>query len=244
MKVLIIEDESRAANHLKRLINSIDGSIEIVETIESVVDALRYLREKPTIDLILSDIQLVDGLSFDIYKQVQVSCPIIFTTAYDQYAIEAFNTNGIDYLLKPIEEKRLKKAFDKVQQFMPNQSMLQIQKMLQSSVDKSFKSRFMVKAGDRIKTIAIEDVAAFYSQDKGTYLLNNNERSYAIDYALDELAGLVNPQLFFKVNRKFIVSINSCTNMLAFTNSRLKITISGHHEPVIVARETIDLNMY
>lgn len=239
MKVLIIEDETRAANHLVRLLELNEPHIEIVDIIESVSEAISFLTNAPVVDLIISDIQLADGLSFDIYEQVKIECPIIFTTAYDQYAIDAFNTNGIDYLLKPIEEKRLKQAFEKVQQFTPNQSMQLIQQMLLNKSESQHKARFMVKAGDRIKTVAIEDIEAFYSQDKATFIFTENERSYAVDYSLDEIINLINPTNFFKVNRKFIVSIKACTNILAWSNSRLKLTISGLDEPIIVAREKV-----
>lgn len=239
MKVLIIEDETRAANHLSRLLNKLDPNFELIATFESIKESIAYLKDNQPIDLIFSDIQLSDGLSFEIYKQVNLNCPIIFTTAYDQYAIEAFNTNGIDYLLKPIEEERLNQAIEKAKQLAPKINLEQLLNLNLNQKQSSFKSRFMVKAGDRIKSIPIEDVSAFYSQDKATFLLTTGQRSYAVDYSLDELSNLIDPSNFFKTNRKVLVSIEACQSILAWSNSRLKITIPGIEEPVIVAREKV-----
>lgn len=239
MKALIIEDETRAASHLKRTLQEVDHTIEPVAVLESIADSISYLQSNPTLDLIFSDIQLSDGLSFEIFKQVEVNCPIIFTTAYDQYAIEAFNTNGIDYLLKPIEEDRLRQALQKVKQLAPKINLEQLLSLKFSQEQNNYKSRFMVKAGDRIKSVPIEEIAAFYSQDKATYLLSKNEHSYAVDYSLEELAHSIDPNKYFRTNRKVMVSIEACSSILAWSNSRLKITIAGLEEPVIVAREKV-----
>lgn len=237
MNVLIIEDESRAANHLERLIKLVGPEMIILDKIETVRDAIIFLKKKQNISLIFSDVQLADGLSFDIFKKVKVTCPIIFTTAYDQYAIEAFKTNGIDYLLKPIEEKRLTQAIEKAKQFS---SKIDIENLLNISEKRAKKSRFLVKVGDKIKSIPINEIGAFYSFEKGTYLFTKSKRSYPIDYALDELIGLLDEDNYFKINRKFIVSIEVCTQILSWSNSRLKLTIDGFEgEPIIVAREKV-----
>jgi len=240
MKVLIIEDEKRAANHLERLLNQVSPDVEVLHRLESVRDAVLFLSARPKIDLIFSDIQLADGLSFEIYKQVEVGCPIIFTTAYDQYAIEAFKTNGIDYLLKPVEEDRLKQAIDKARQFVPGLQLEKLMAMQQPADEKSYKSRFMVKVGDKIRTVPVEEIQVFYSQDKATFILTNDKRNYCIDYPLDQLEQLVNPQSFFRINRKYIVGIDACTDMLAWSNSRLRLKVDGLDEPdLIVARERV-----
>ena len=241
MNVIILEDEARAANHLARLIAKTAPDMKIVARLESVRDALKFLRENSNIDLIFSDIQLADGLSFELFRQVSVKCPIIFTTAYDHYAIEAFKTNGIDYLLKPIEEERLQKAIEKVKQFTP---ALALEKFLAlanaTSTNKSYKSRFMVKVGDKIKSIPIEEILAFYSLEKATYIHTTANRNYCIDYALDQLEEILDPALCFKINRKYIVSIRACTNILAWTNSRLRLKIEGiDDQDIIVARERV-----
>lgn len=239
MKILIIEDEARAANHLIRLLQKIDASLKPMAIIESVAESIAFLKEVQSIDLIISDIQLSDGLSFEIYKQINIACPIIFTTAYDQYAIKAFDTNGIDYLLKPIEEERLHQAIEKVKKLAPKIDIQQLLNLNLNQKQQVFKSRFMIKAGDRIKSIPSDEIKAFYSQDKATFLLTKNERSYAIDYSLDELLAMIDTSIYFKTNRKTIVSIDAFDSILAWSNSRLKLSIKGLDEPVIVAREKV-----
>ena len=166
MNVIILEDEARASNHLARLIAKTAPDMKIAASLESVRDAVPFLRTNTNIGLIFSDVQLADGLSFEIFQQIPVKCPIIFTTAYDQYAIEAFKTNGIDYLLKPIEEDRLLKAIEKVRQFTPVLSLEEILAVANASSARTFKSRFIVKVGDKIKSIPIEEILAFYSLEK------------------------------------------------------------------------------
>jgi len=240
MNVIILEDEARAANHLARLIAKIAPDMKIVARLESVRDAVTFLHTSTDIDLIFSDIQLADGLSFELFRQVSVKCPIIFTTAYDHYAIEAFKTNGIDYLLKPIEEERLHKAIEKVKQFAPSLALEKILALTSASTNKTYKSRFMVKVGDKIKSIPIEEILAFYSLEKATFIQTTGNRSYCIDYALDQLEALLDPTIFFRINRKYIVSMQACTNILAWTNSRLRLKIEGiNDQDIIVARERV-----
>ena len=240
MKVLIIEDEARAANHLERLLKKVAPEMEVIARIESVRDAVTFLSGKPEIGLIFSDIQLADGLSFEIYKKVKVDCPIIFTTAWDHYAIEAFNTNGIDYLLKPIEEERLIKAIEKARQFSPMPLLEKLLAMAGARPPKSYKSRFLVKVGEKIKSIPVEEIRAFYSLEKATYLFTNEKRSYCIDFALDQLETILDPETFFRISRKFIVTLDACTNITAWSNSRLKLRIEGlEDQEIIVARERV-----
>lgn len=240
MNILIIEDEARAANHLERLIHKVAPDMHILDKIETIRDAITFLQNRSDISLIFSDIQLADGLSFEIYKQINVNCPIVFTTAYDQYAIEAFTTNGIDYLLKPIEEDRLLQAIQKVKQFSANNQLKNLLTLVNQIQKKEYKLRFMVKVGDKIKSISTSNIKAFYSFDKATFLHTNSNRSYALDYTLDEIADLVDPQVFFKINRKYIVSIAACQHIIAWTNSRLKLTVEGIDDPqIIVAREKV-----
>ena len=205
MKILIIEDETRAANRLQKLVLEIDPSIEIVQITDSIVESVAFLNEQK-VDLILSDIQLADGLSFEIYKQVKINCPIIFTTAYDQYAISAFETKGIDYILKPIEKSRLEQSFNKFKDLNTKQDIDidALKSLISKNQEVSYKKRFMIKVGDKIKSIPTEEINAFYSLQKGTYLLTNSGRNYVVDYALEEVIQLLNPNKFFKINRKKI----------------------------------------
>ncbi|NTW23791.1 MAG: response regulator transcription factor [Lentimicrobium sp.] len=240
MRILIIEDEVRAANHLERLLKKIAPEMEVLARLESVRESVEFLNRVRDPDLIFSDIQLADGLSFEIYAKVKVSCPIIFTTAWDQYAIQAFNTNGIDYLLKPVEEDRLMKAIEKARQFSPMPMLEKILAMAGSLPAKSYKSRFLIKVGEKIKTIPIEEIVAFYSLEKATYLHTTGKRSYCIDFALDHLETIVNPDLFFRISRKYLVSLGACTNITAWSNSRLKLNIEGiEDQEIIVARERV-----
>jgi len=239
MKVIILEDENRAANHLERLLSKVAPDMVVIAKLESVRDGVKYLQNNPEPDLIFSDIQLADGLSFEIYNQVAVHCPIIFTTAYDHYALEAFKTNGIDYLLKPIEEERLKQSIEKAKHFSPGLVLEKILSISRSTSAKPYKSRFMVKVGDKIKTIPVEEIMVFYSQ-KASFILTADKRTYCIDYALDQLEPLLDPETYFRINRKYIVSINACTNILAWSNSRLRLKIEGTDDPdIIVARERV-----
>lgn len=240
MKVIILEDENRAVNHLKRLIHQVAPDIEVIAVFDTVREAVSYLEEEPALDLIFSDVQLADGLSFEIFSKVAVNCPIIFTTAYDTYAIEAFNTNGIDYLLKPIEEDRLRQAMEKARQFTTNINLESLLNLSSKNMQKPVKSRFMVRVGEKILTVRVEDILAFYSFEKTTFLHTTSHRNYIIDYSLDELEGMIDPGVFFKINRKYIVSIDACSRIIAWSNNRLKIDIEGIDDPkIVVARERV-----
>ncbi len=240
MKVLIIEDEARAANHLERLLTKVAPEMEVVARLESVRDTVAFLLGNPEPGLIFSDIQLADGLSFEIYRQVKVSCPIIFTTAWDHYAIEAFNTNGIDYLLKPIEEERLLKAIEKAKQFSPGFLLEKILAISAAKPTPIYKSRFLVRVGDKIKSIPVEEITAFYSLEKATYLFTHNKRNYVIDFALDQLETILNPNHYFRINRRFLLSLEACSSITAWSNSRLRLKIDGlEDQEIIVARKRV-----
>ncbi len=243
MKIVIIEDEPRAATRLEKLILACQPSSEIVKTLESVKESLAFFATNPQVDLVFSDIQLADSLSFDIYAQTEVNAPIIFTTAYDQYAIEAFKTNGIDYLLKPIGEDELQKAFDKFKKLTrpnANPDLKAITDMLKSANTTSavFKQRFMVKVGAHIKSLNTADALAFYSKDKATFIYTHEKRSYVLEQSLDLLENELDPEYFYRINRSYIISRQAAKDILTYSNSRLKIEINGlENELIIVARE-------
>lgn len=241
MKILIIEDETRAANRLQKLVSEIDSTLEIVQITDSISESVAFLNDNQ-VDLILSDIQLADGLSFDIFSQVEINCPIIFTTAYDQYAISAFETKGIDYILKPIEKGRLEKSLQKFKDLNSKQDIdINALKALIQNQEKAYKKRFMIKVGEKIKSITIDEVNAFYSLQKGTYLLTNSGRNYVLDYSLEEVIQLIDPSIFFKINRKIIANINSIEEIISHSNSRLKLIIPHLDlDEVIVAREKVN----
>ena len=242
MKVLIIEDEPRAAGRLEKLILRLLPKSNIVAKPESIRDALDFLEAHHDTELIFADIQLADGLCFEIFDKVKITCPIIFTTAYDQYAIEAFNTNGIDYLLKPIEEERLKQALEKVKNFTPVANIDRILSLIseKSLISKKNKSRFIVRVGEKIKTISTHDIKVFYSFDRATYILTQTNHNYIIDYSLDQLENLLDTEQYFRVNRKYIVSLAACNQIYSWSNSRLKIEVQGLPDEIVVARERVN----
>lgn len=241
MRAIIIEDEPRAARRLKSLINEVDASIEILASLESVGEAKGFLQGQTKIDVIFSDIQLADGLSFEIFENLESIPPTIFTTAYDQYAIKAFKNNGIDYLLKPITAQDLATALAKLQNLtkpkaLDTSTLSALAEQL-NGTKKSYKERFMVKVGQHIKSISCQDIHAFYSLEKATYILTKDQRNYIVDYPLDHLESIINPENFFRINRKFILQINAPFEITAWTNSRLKITLPGYDaEMIIVSR--------
>ncbi|KYG77926.1 LytR family transcriptional regulator [Roseivirga spongicola] len=243
MKVLIVEDESMAAKRLTNLLLKLEPDIEILDQLDSVKTAVKWLSANEA-DLLFFDIQLADGLSFEILNQVNIQTPIIFTTAFDEYAIKAFKVNSIDYLLKPIDPEELKHALEKFHQNFrqpepqqPNMAMLeQAMKML----TKQYKERFVVKIGEHIHTIPVSDTAYFFSQDKATFLVTEEKKRYIIDYTLEEVEGLIDPQDFFRINRKYLVSMRAVKDIVSYTNSRLRIILHQSDEmDAIVSRERV-----
>jgi DNA-binding LytR/AlgR family response regulator len=241
MNLLIIEDELRAAKRLEKLILKMQPEAAVLGKIETVRDALRFLSEPRDLEVIFADIQLADGLSFEIFRQIRVSCPIIFTTAYDQYAIEAFNTNGIDYLLKPIEEERLLQALEKLKNLTAQPNLEKLYNLIKSDSlgKKKYKSRFMIKVGEQIKTIPTDQIKAFYSFDGASFVLTLDGGNYIVDFTLDQLEEILDTDLFFRVNRKHILSVGSCKKIYSWSNSRLVIEVAGLDEKVVIARERV-----
>lgn len=243
MKVIIIEDEKPSARRLQRMLAEIN--IEAEAMLHSVEEAVFWFKDNEHPDLILLDIQLSDGLSFEIFEQVEVKSAIIFTTAYDEYALKAFKLNSIDYLLKPIDDEELETAIDKFKSKQSTPQNLQvdleqIKKLLINPLDKNYKKRFTVKIGQHLKMISIDDIECFYSENKGTYIFTSDNRDYLIDSTLEYLDSMLDPVKFFRVNRKFYVNVNSIKDIISYTNSRLKIILNtfSEHE-IIVSREKV-----
>lgn len=244
MKVLIIEDEARAANHLERVINEVAPEMQVLWKIETVRESVEFLLNNNP-ELIFSDVQLADGLSFEIYEQVEVNCPIIFTTAYDQYAIEAFKVNSIDYLLKPIDFDALSNALKKLENWqnqMSNTSVNLSNQQLESLLNLSqqntaIKSRFMVKTGDKLHFIKTEEIACFYAEDNEVFLHTFSNKRYIIDYSLDNLNGMIDLKLFHRLNRKFMVQKNAISGVHKYFNSRLKIELNINcNDEILISR--------
>ncbi len=241
MRVLIIEDEKLAADRLEMLIKQYDSAIEIAGRLDSVKSSVKWLGTNPQPDLAFLDIQLADGLSFEIFEQTILDSPIIFTTAFDEYAVRAFKVNSIDYLLKPIDLDELTVAIEKFKRIQPQPDTEPRQhifdKVLNLLTD-NYKRRFVIKVGEHIRSVPVEEILYFYSLEKATYLHTSGDRNYVIDYSLEQIENLIDPKLFFRINRRYIISLNSFTDIIAYTNSRLKIELlHSDDNDVIVARE-------
>jgi len=243
MRVIIIEDEKPAARRLERMLNNLNIQAEIL--LHSVEEAIDWFQNNEHPDLIFLDIQLSDGLSFEIFEEIDIRSAVIFTTAYDEYALQAFKLNSIDYLLKPIDEDELKKAIDKYKERMPKQQSVtldfnDIKNLLVNPIERVYKKRFSVKVGQHLKLINIDDIECFYSENKGTYAYASDGRNYLLDTTLELLENELEPQTFFRISRKFFVNINAIKDMISYTNSRLQIKLNTFNEQeVIVARERV-----
>ncbi len=242
MRVLIIEDERPAAARMKQLLSKYLPEAEVFGHLDSISSAVNWLKNEPSPDLIFCDIELADGQSFEIFEKVEIKSPIIFTTAYDQYAIKAFKLNSIDYLLKPIDPEELENAILKFknQQFQPQLDLSQIQQLLKPH-ETHFKSRFMVKIGEKIQSIPTEDVAYFFSAERTTYMQSKEStKRYILDYTLDQIEEMLDPKLFFRLNRKYIASFESIDQVLSYSNSRLKVTLkSCDDNDILISREKV-----
>ncbi|MBN4085304.1 response regulator transcription factor [Flavobacteriaceae bacterium AH-315-B10] len=243
MKVIIIEDEKPSARRLQRMLNVLD--VDAKTMLHSVEESIEWFQNNEHPDLIFLDIQLSDGLSFEIFEAIEIKSAIIFTTAYDEYALQAFKLNSIDYLLKPIDDEELEKAVNKYKdRSFEKQSVTlnfdDIKKLLVNPIDREYKKRFSIKVGQHLKLINIDDIECFYSENKGTYLYTTEGRNYLLDTTLEQLEDELEPQTFFRINRKFVVNIHAIKDMISYTNSRLQIKLNSYNEQdVIVARERV-----
>ena len=243
MNVIIIEDEKPSARRLQRMLSSLN--IEAKTMLHSVEESIHWFQNNEHPELIFLDIQLSDGLSFEIFETIDIKSAIIFTTAYDEYALQAFKLNSIDYLLKPIDEDDLATAVKKYQERSPQQKPVtldfnDIKKLLVNPIDREYKKRFSVKVGQHLKLINIDEIECFYSENKGTYVHTTESRNYLLDTTLDNLESELEPHTFFRVSRKFFVNINAIKDMVSYTNSRLQIKLNSYNEQdVIVARERV-----
>ncbi len=243
MHVLIIEDEKPSARRLKRMVEA--QGIAVSTMLHSVEESIAWFKKNEHPDLIFLDIQLSDGLSFEIFDQIDVKSSIIFTTAYDEYALQAFKLNSIDYLLKPIDEDELAAAIQQYKSQKPTAQNVQlnfsdIKKLLTNPVEREFKKRFTVKIGQHIRMIPVDEIECFYSENKGTYAYTVEGRNYLLDTTLEQLESELEPAVFFRINRKFFININAIKDIISYTNSRLQIKLNGYsQEDVIVARERV-----
>lgn len=249
MHVIIIEDEKPSARRLQRMLEKLDIKTNIL--LHSVEESIAWFQNNPHPDLIFLDIQLSDGLSFEIFETIEIKSAVIFTTAYDEYALQAFKLNSIDYLLKPIDVDDLATAVKKYEARTPKKQAVtldfnDIKKLLVNPIDREYKKRFSVKVGLHLKLINIDDIECFYSENKGTYVYTFEGRNYLLDTTLEHLENELEPQTFFRISRKYFVNINAIKDMVSYTNSRLQIKLNTYNEQeVIVARERVkDFKMW
>lgn len=244
MKTIIIEDEKPAARMLLRKLEKLD--IEVIAMLHSVEESLDWFSKNQHPDLIFLDIQLSDGLSFEIFEKTEIKSAVIFTTAYDEYALQAFKLNSIDYLLKPIDEDDLEMAISKFKTRFPNQvapiniDFEQIKKMFQNPFEKNFKTRFTVKIGQHLKVISTDEIECFFSENKGTYIHTFDNRNYLIESTLEVLEQELDNKQFYRISRKFIIPLKSIKEIVLYSNSRLKVILPTYKEDeVIVSREKV-----
>jgi DNA-binding LytR/AlgR family response regulator len=227
IKVLIIEDEKPAADYLEYQLKQLDPDIEVLGKLATIRESVGWLSLNKA-DLVFMDIHLADGNCFSIFDQTDVKTPVIFTTAYDQYALKAFKVNSIDYLLKPIMEDELRKSMQKFHQLKSTGpgDLMEISKVIRALAEKpGFQQRFIVYAGEKIRSVKISEIAYFYITEKDVFLCTTDGRNYGLDYSLDKIESIIDPDLFFRINRKFIISIEAITSMYNLSGSRIRITL-------------------
>ena len=247
MRIVIVEDEKPAADRLELLLKRYDPDIQVIQRLDSVKGCVSWFEKHGTgMDLVFMDIRLADGLSFEIFNHVQISKPVIFTTAYNEYALEAFKVNSIDYLLKPISYDDLYKSLSKLSILRENlispQQRTEIEELAKvlSEYQKSYKSRFMIKVGDHIRSILTDRITLFYADGRVVYLVTDQGREYIVEYKMEELEEILDQELFFRLNRTFVVNINAIRDVIIHSNSRLKVLLEQQFEKeLIVSREKV-----
>ncbi len=244
MNYIIIEDEKPTAERLKKMVGKTSPELNHKATLDSVLSAVKWLKVHPHPNLAFFDIQLSDGLSFEIFEQIDIDFPVIFTTAFNEYAIKAFKVNSIDYLLKPVDENELTTAIEKFNKgytskppVLSNEAIAKALSMLTNS----YKTRFVIKVGEHIRMIPVEEIALFFSSEKYTFIRTHAPRDYAIDFSLEQVMETVNPNQFFRVSRKHIVALSAIKDIIAYSGSRLKIILTAAaDEDVLVSRERVN----
>jgi DNA-binding LytR/AlgR family response regulator len=244
MNILIIEDEQLAAQRLESLIREIVPEAVIIAKLDTVKKAVEFFKQNDMPDLTLMDIQLADGISFEIFQQCEVRSPVIFTTAYDEYALRAFKVNSIDYILKPVDKKEFRMAIEKFQRLRgEGSSQPEILKNIQDTINRlsrKYKTRFVLKVGEHLRTIDTRNIEFFYSQEKTTFCCTSDRRKLILDYTLEQLEEMLDPAIFFRINRKYIISAASIVDIISHTNSRLKLVIRNSDDnEIVVAREKV-----
>jgi DNA-binding LytR/AlgR family response regulator len=242
MKALIIEDEILASKHLKQVLDEV-GDFEIITVLESIKETVKWFEKNPLPDILFMDIHLSDGSAFEIFKLVKITCPIIFTTAYDEYALRAFKVNSIDYLLKPIEVNDVREALKKLKELSNSESVQIAINNLISNFKKGskYKTHFLIPVkGDKLIPVQTNDLACFYVDAGIIKALTFEGRSFSVDFTLDELTELLDPELFFRANRQFIISRKAVKDIDLWFNSRLSVNLNvSVPEKIVISRGRI-----
>jgi DNA-binding LytR/AlgR family response regulator len=244
MRILIIEDELQAAKRMESLVKEIVPAAQILDKIDTVKKSVQWFKANTPPDLVLMDIHLADGISFQIFEQCEVKCPVIFTTAYDEYALKAFKVNSIDYILKPVDKTELEAAFAKLKGFSIKETdskdlLANIEQAMQM-LTKKHKTRFIIKVGEHLKTIEVDSILYFFSQEKTTFCQTSEKRDHILDYTLDQLEEMLDKNQFFRINRKYIVHSKAIQDIISYTNSRLRLVLKNSVDnDIIVARERV-----
>ena len=241
MKVLIIEDEIMAAERLEEMVRKTIPGVELLSTLDSISSAVKWFCMNEHPDLAFFDIQLAHGLSFEIFKQATVHCPVIFTTAYDEYAIRAFEVNSIDYLLKPISKEKLKASLEKITDLSPRKKedidFNKLAELLQQT-NRTYKSRFLVKIGQKIKAIPTSKISYFFTQDKLSFIVSHQANKFPVDHTLEEIDAMLDPKYFFRINRKYIVHIDAVKEIHPYFKGRLKLELNPDvKEDIVISSE-------
>jgi two-component system, LytTR family, response regulator LytT len=243
MNVLIVEDEIHTAKGLVRMLQSIDREVVVQKIVGSIEETVEYLAESPSIDLIFMDIQLSDGICFEIFSGIEVEYPVIFTTSYDEYAIKAFQVNSVDYLLKPIEQDALHKSLDKFKKhFSLNTQKVQVEQFLKqiTFTQREYRSRILLKNAQGLLSLSVSDIAYFYIDTQLVFAKLFNDSYCATDKTLDELENSLDPKKFFRLNRQFITSVKSIHSISNYFNNTLKVTLKpAIDKEIIVSRYSV-----
>jgi len=241
MKILIIEDERPAAQRLVRLLKEAEPDALILDILGSVEESVNWLMQNPAPDLIFVDIQLEDGISFEIFEKHPVQTPVIFTTAYDEYALRAFKLNSVDYLLKPVSEEELTKALAKYKMVHTQSPDSTRWEKVLSQIMPPTKERFLIRIGEKYRSVPVSEIICFYLSERCTFALTGAGKSYPLDYSLEKIEHIVDPGTFFRVNRNYIINIHAIKDVLIYSANRLKITLTQMplEEDILVSRERV-----
>lgn len=241
MEVVIVEDEQLAAEKLQGLIRNAAPDCEVIQILESVEEAVNWFSANPAPDLVFMDIQLDDGTSFEIFEEISIEAPIIFTTAFDQYALRAFKVNSVDYLLKPIDKDELARALVKFKKIYNEKGDFEAKvSMLIEQLSHKYKTRFFIRVGTRFQSIPVTCICAFFVEERSTFLKTLEGKTYDLDYSLDQLQTLVDPRQFYRVNRNFLINISCINDIVSYSTNRLKLRLSvGFEEGIIVSRDKV-----